>query len=419
MFFKNMSKRSIFERLRKAVSAESVSKNETPALIYEIAEEIIAEAERNSFSGDLWEIMFALTLVEDDNSLWRTFERSSVSLGSILPIAANNIWNQHKIIIGAKSIVNSEDEYETIRPLTNYFPANGASGPSTPALSDVMIVAKRIAEASAPRDMLSALTDFYELHGAGIYALNYAFRWSGSDKKLVPLNDLDQLTLDALVGYEDQKRSLLANTEAFLNGMPSNNVLLYGDSGTGKSSSVRALLNEPTFIQRGLRIIELHKEQFADIPDLLDMIRGRNYKFILFMDDLSFEEFEVEYKHLKALIEGGLERRPQNVVIYATSNRRNLIREVWADRRISSDDVHGWDTMQEKLSLADRFGITIWYGAVNKAQYMDIVKACIAEVGLSMNDAELEKLALRWEIDKGNFTGRAARQFAYSLLSEG
>jgi predicted AAA+ superfamily ATPase len=414
-----MSKKSVFARLRRAISVEAVSNNETPDIIYEVAGEIIAEAERNSFRGDLWEIMFALTLVEEESLLWRTFERSSISLGSILQIAANNIWNQHKIVTGIKSLIDSGDEYDMLRGLSNYTPTGGTDGPYRQVLRDVTEVACRISSAGTPKEMLSALSGFYELHGSGIYSINYAFRWSGSDKALMPLNDLDKLTLDSLIGYEPQKHILLANTEAFLSGLPSNNVLLYGDSGTGKSSSVRALLNEPGFTQRGLRIIELQKEQFVDIPALLGMIRERNYKFILFMDDLSFEEFEVEYKHLKALIEGGLERKPDNVLVYATSNRRNIVREVWSDRRTSSDDVHGWDTMQEKLSLADRFGITIWYGAVGKEQYMEIVRSCAKEVGLVFTDTELEKLALRWEIGKGGFTGRAAKQFVYSLLSEG
>jgi predicted AAA+ superfamily ATPase len=220
------------------------------------------------------------------------------------------------------------------------------------------------------------------------------------------------------LGYEGQKSELLANTELFLSGRAANNVLLFGDSGTGKSSSVKALLNESDFVQRGLRMIEIRKEQFMDLPGIVRLIRDRNYRFILFIDDLSFEEFEVEYKYLKALIEGGIESSPDNVVIYATSNRRNIIREVWADRRSSSDDVHGWDTMQEKLSLADRFGISIWYGAVNKEEYMDIVRYLAEEYGVSTEAEELEALAMRWEIAKGGFTGRAARQFVQHLLSK-
>jgi predicted AAA+ superfamily ATPase len=219
-----------------------------------------------------------------------------------------------------------------------------------------------------------------------------------------------------LIGYETQKRELLANTDSFLGGTPSNNALLFGDSGTGKSSSIRALLNEPDFVHRGLRMIELRHDQFSDIPDILSVIRSRNYRFILFMDDLSFEEFEVEYKHLKALIEGGLERKPDNVVIYATSNRRNIIREVWGDRAASIEDVHGWDTMQEKHSLADRFGVTIWYPSVGKSDYLSIVKVIAGEMGLVMEDAELETLAMRWELERGGFTGRAARQFVYQML---
>ena len=181
------------------------------------------------------------------------------------------------------------------------------------------------------------------------------------------------------MGYELQKGKLIANTEAFIKGKKANNVLLYGDSGTGKSTSIKAILNE--YYKDGLRMIEIYKHQFKDISDVIAQIKNRNYKYILYMDDLSFEEFEIEYKYLKAIIEGGLETKPDNVLIYATSNRRHLIRETWGERRQSVDDVHGGDSMQEKLSLASRFGESIYYGAPDQKEYRIIVKELAKRYG--------------------------------------
>ena len=161
-----------------------------------------------------------------------------------------------------------------------------------------------------------------------------------------------------VIGYESAKKKLVENTESFLNGRRANNCLLYGAAGTGKSTSVKALANH--YYGRGLRIIEVYKHQLGSLRGLITRLRNRNYKFILYMDDLSFEEFEVEYKYLKALIEGGLEKRPDNLLIYATSNRRHLIRENFSDKRERGEDMHAGDTVQEKLSLSARFGVTIF-----------------------------------------------------------
>ncbi|MDR3321045.1 MAG: ATP-binding protein, partial [Synergistaceae bacterium] len=308
-------------------------------------------------------------------------------------------------------------EFEGLWCLESYEPSGRRRIGATvgPALKSVGELALKFARVPLPEEMTSALIDFYTKHGSGIFSLHSAFTWSKS-RDLSPVLESDPQTLASLIGYEEQKAELLANTEFFIGGQTANNVLLYGDSGTGKSSSVKALLNEPGFIARGLRVIEVRKDQLADLPDILRLIGGRNYRFILFLDDLSFEEFEAEYKYLKALIEGGIERKPDNAVIYATSNRRNIIREVWSDRKSTSDDVHGSDTMQEKLSLADRFGITIWYGVVDKARYLEIVSFFADEYGVSIPPDELEKLAMTWGIGRGGFNGRTARQFAQHLL---
>ena len=191
-------------------------------------------------------------------------------------------------------------------------------------------------------------------------------------------------------------------------------MLLYGDAGTGKSSSVKAVLNE--YYSRGLRMIEVYKHQFKALSDVLEQIKDRNYKFIIYMDDLSFEDYELEYKYLKAILEGGLGKRPKNVLIYATSNRRHLIREKFSDKAQLDDELHINDTVQEKLSLAARFGVTIYYGSPDKQQFQQIVLSLAEKYHLDMPKEELFLKANQWELSHGGFSGRTAAQFITHLL---
>ncbi|HHX55575.1 MAG TPA: DUF815 domain-containing protein, partial [Clostridiales bacterium] len=186
----------------------------------------------------------------------------------------------------------------------------------------------------------------------------------------------------------------------------------------GKSSSVKAILNE--YYNRGLRMIEIYKHEFKDLSNVIAQIKNRNYKFIIFMDDLSFEEFEIEYKYLKAIIEGGLEQKPENVLIYATSNRRHLIRESWNDSSDLDDELHRSDTVQEKLSLASRFGVTINYSSPSYKEYIEIVKGIANAHGkILMSEEELEQKARMWEINHGGVSGRTAQQFINYLIGQG
>ena len=218
------------------------------------------------------------------------------------------------------------------------------------------------------------------------------------------------------MGYEEQKKTVTDNTEAFLEGRPANNVLLYGEGGTGKSSTIKALLNE--YAPRGLRMIEIYKHQIGDLEKLLEAIKERSYKFILFMDDLSFEQFEVEYKFLKAFIEGGLAKRPDNVLIYATSNRRHLMKESWADRADKDDDMHESETQQERMSLVDRFGLMVRYFSPEQEEYLNIVHTLAEEYGVKMPPDELDKGAVRWELKHGGYSGRSARQYIEYLAGK-
>ena len=224
------------------------------------------------------------------------------------------------------------------------------------------------------------------------------------------------MSLDDLIGYESQKQKLIENTEAFVKGKKANNVLLFGDAGTGKSTSIKAILNK--YYSQGLRMIEVYKHEFKDLSTIISEIKNRNYRFIIYMDDLSFEEFEIEYKYLKAVIEGGLETKPDNILIYATSNRRHLIRETWSDRSdMSKDELHRSDTMQEKLSLVARFGVTIGYYRPSQQEYFDIVinlAKKYPEIRLTEDELRLE--ANKWELSHGGISGRTAQQFINHLI---
>jgi predicted AAA+ superfamily ATPase len=228
----------------------------------------------------------------------------------------------------------------------------------------------------------------------------------------------DPIRFRGLIGYEREREPLLKNTERLLAGLPSHHALLYGLPGTGKSSTVKAILNE--YADRGLRLVELAKEDLRELPRLLETLRGRGPRFILFIDDLSFEEHEVEYKSLKALLEGSVEEPPENVRLYATSNRRNLIRERFSDREEgeANDDVHARDTMQEKLSLAARFGLRITFPSPDQRRYLEIVFGLVRERGIEIPDEELEERALLWDRWHAGRSGRTARQFVDELEAE-
>lgn len=221
--------------------------------------------------------------------------------------------------------------------------------------------------------------------------------------------------LKDLIGYDIQKKKITDNTEAFLAGSKANNVLLFGDSGTGKSSCIKAILNE--YYDDGLRMIEIYKHQFKDLSAIINQVKDRNYKFIIYMDDLSFEEFEIEYKFLKAVIEGGLEKRPDNVLIYATSNRRHLVREKYSDKEERDDDLHTRDTVAEKLSLSARFGVSVYFGSPDKKLFNEIVKGLAQKNNIKVDENTLLMEANKWELSHGGLSGRTAEQFISYMVS--
>ena len=283
----------------------------------------------------------------------------------------------------------------------------------------VQALSRKLEEAQDENEFFDCVTGFYKDYGVGMFGLNKAFRiQSRADGRVdfVAINNMDAVMLDDLIGYELQKKKLVENTLAFVQGKKANNVLLFGDSGTGKSTSIKAIVNE--FYDQGLRMIEIYKHQFKDLSAVIAQIKNRNYRFIIYMDDLSFEEFEVEYKFLKAVIEGGVETRPDNILIYATSNRRHLIKENWSDRSAMEHDngMHRSDTMEEKLSLVNRFGVTICYSKPSQKEYFHIVEGLARRAGITMPEEMLRAEANKWELSHGGISGRTAQQFINYLL---
>jgi predicted AAA+ superfamily ATPase len=276
-------------------------------------------------------------------------------------------------------------------------------------------VALKLAAAEDWADYVGLLAGHFARHGAGPFGRYRAFRWDEGGLRAVPRPD--PVRLSGLVGYGREREPLIQNTERFLAGLPAHHALLYGLPGTGKSSTVKAILNE--YADRGLRLVELSKEDLAALPRVLEALRGRAPRFLLFVDDLSFEEHEVEYKSLKALLEGSVEEPPENVRLYATSNRRNLIRERFSDRdEGAADEIHARDTMQEKLSLAARFGLRVTFPPPDQRRYLQIVAGLADERGIEIPERELAERALLWDRWHAGRSGRTARQFVDELEAE-
>lgn len=277
-------------------------------------------------------------------------------------------------------------------------------------------LSRHFAESRDWGEMVDELAAHWARHGTGPLARYRVLRWQGIQEGLCGVAHPDLITLRNLIGYEREQERLRVNTERFLHGLPAHHALLYGPPGTGKSSTVKALVN--TYAQQGLRLVEVHKEYIRDLPVIVNQLRGRAPYFLLFIDDLSFEEHETEYKVLKVLLEGTAEARPENVLIYATTNRLNLIRENFADRGKPTEDVHWRDTMDEKHSLAHRFGLRVTFMSPDQLQYLTIVEELARQRQIELPREELVERALRWERQHAGRSGRVARQFVDELEAE-
>lgn len=380
-------------------------------------------ATQYGFDENLWQDYLTFLLLTTENSFSLTAERVGVSDGSILHFAMADLAVFRRLFCWDFASFEAALGLDCFQVLTHY---RAIAKPEKSYYRSVSALVRKTSRALAQAESTEAffriVTTCYRDYGVGMFGLNRAFRIrSGADGGVtfLPINNTDKTMLSDLVGYELQKRELVRNTEAFLRGQPANNVLLYGDAGTGKSSCVKALLNE--YYDDGLRMIEIYKHQFHDLSAVIAAIKQRHYRFIIYIDDLSFEESEMEYKFLKAVIEGGVETRPDNILIYATSNRRHLVQETWKDRddMETRGDIHHSDTMEEKLSLSARFGVTINFSIPNRQQYHEIVQALAArQLPQPMDEAALLRLADRWEIRHGGVSGRTAQQFIHYLAGK-
>lgn len=389
-----------------------------PSLIRRIYAEIkrlLDLATKYGFDKNLWQNYLTFLLITNENSFSLTAERVGAREGSVNHFAKNDFRIFRNLFHFDFTEIEKELGIDCFTTLTNYVSISKSEKNYYKSVSEkVQSLSEQLADAADENEFFKLVTDFYRAYGVGMFGLNRAFRIQnlGNGVEFLPINNTDKVMLSDMVGYEIQKKALVENTEAFLRGIPANNALLYGDAGTGKSSSVKALINE--YYDSGLRMIEIYKHQFRDLSEIIATIKNRNYRFIIFIDDLSFEENELEYKFLKAVIEGGVETRPDNILIYATSNRRHLIKETWNDRNDMEfeGELHRSDTMEEKLSLAARFGVTINYSAPNRKLFHDIVKELAKRrPNIRIDEEELLSLANRWEIRHGGISGRTAQQF--------
>ena len=401
------------------VERGSYNKEQTIGKVYDQIHKLLDIATVYGFNKNLWHNYLTYLLVSVETPFAITCEKEGACEGSVNALAMNDFAIFKALFEYDFTALEKELGINCFDIITNYKAVAKKETRFNKNISEkVQGLSEKLEQAANVEAFYALVTAFYGAYGVGKLGLNKAFRIDhrGSEVELVPISNTELITFDDLIGYERQKRTLRENTEAFVEGRPANNVLLFGDSGTGKSSSIKALINQ--YYDQGLRMIEIYKHQFQDLSAIIAQIKSRNYRFVIYMDDLSFEEFETEYKYLKAIIEGGLEVRPSNILIYATSNRRHLINETWKDRNdvTHNEGIYKSDTMQEKLSLVNRFGCTIYYGQPDQKEFYNIVVELAHKAGIEMSDEELCAEAKKFELNHGGVSGRTAQQFINYIL---
>lgn len=367
-------------------------------------------------SPDAWQRYLVHAILADENPFSLAAEMSGNQMEQVLLSAAehdlrclNQLFRIDPNDIARAVAETVLFEYENridLAPLPTWGDMAFEAAPPSP-------MCERLARSHDWSTELASLIEHYHDQGTGIFARNAAFRWNKGS--LQSISSPDKVFYTDLIGLRSQQEQLAKNTECLLNHLPANNVLLYGKRGTGKSSMVKATLME--YASQGLRLVEVPKDSLHELPGIAAHLRGRAFRFIIFIDDLSFEEYEVDYKLLKAILEGGIEPLPENVLVYATSNRRHLVKERFSDRNYT-DEIHQDDTLQEKLSVADRFGMTISFPSPNQALYLEIVNGLARQHNIEMDPAALESRALQWEKRHNGPSGRTARQFVNHLIAE-
>lgn len=415
MLYKHMEDGQILQDmtfLMENYDNDYYNQEDLKGLLFESVNEILEMAVSHGFEGNLWHNYLTYLLASHENAYSTSCEIVGEVEGSINQVALHDFAIFKELFDYNFKELEEALDAKCLSILMEYQGTSGYGKVFNRRVRDrICDLSRSLAKTKDVEEFKATLTQFYKEFGVGKLGLHKAFRVEHTEEgaQIVPITNIAHVHLDDLIGYELAKKKLIDNTKAFVEGRKANNCLLFGDAGTGKSSSIKVILNQ--YYDQGLRMIEVYKHQFQDLNDVIAQIKNRNYKFIIYMDDLSFEEFEIEYKYLKAVIEGGLERKPENVLIYATSNRRHLIRETFKDKEDRDEELHTNDTVQEKLSLVARFGVTIYFGKPDKKEFQEIVRQLAAKNGIEMPEEKLLLEANKWELSHGGLSGRTAQQF--------
>lgn len=427
IMYGDMPKDSILMQLADIcgeLEAGTTEKTVLRTRVFQQIKRILMTATDYGFNENLWQNYLTFVLIMDENPFSITCEKIGASEGASANYFAKNDFQAfYELFHYDFGTLEQALGIDCFQVLSDYKAISKPELMYNKNVSEkVQTLSRTLAAAKDAEEFFDGVTAFYKDYGVGMFGLNKAFRLhcpeGTTQVEFKAINNMDQVVLSDLVGYEIQKKKLVDNTKAFVEGRKANNVLLFGDSGTGKSTSIKAIVNE--FYDQGLRMIEIYKHQFSSLSNVIAQIKNRNYKFIIYMDDLSFEEFEIEYKFLKAVIEGGVETKPENILIYATSNRRHLIKENWSDRNdvVVQNGMHQSDTMEEKLSLVHRFGVTINYSKPSQKEYFNIAIQLARRLGVTLSDEEICAEANKWELSHGGISGRTAQQFANYLAGQ-
>lgn len=423
IIYRDMSGNSILTKLGEIFEDfenGSDTKEHLKTRIFIQVRRLLEVATQYGFDKNLWHNYLAYLLITDENPFSFTCEKAERRDGTVNCFALNDFAVFKNLFDFDFSRIQQALDINCFSVLSDYNAISKREQMYNKNVSEkVQKVSAQIEDADTPEEIFDIVVEFYRAYGVGTYGLNKAFRLSYEDDQmmLTPINNMEKVSLSDLIGYDLQKKALIDNTEAFVNGKAANNVLLYGDSGTGKSTSIKAIVNQ--FYDSGLRMIEIYKHQFKDLSAVISQIKNRNYRFIIYMDDLSFEDYEIEYKYLKAIIEGGVETKPDNVLIYATSNRRHLIKESFNDRNDvqMQQDVHRSETIEEKLSLVHRFGLTIGYFKPTKLEFNKIVvELARRHPEIKYSDEEIVAMAQAFEMRNGGVSCRTAQQFVNHII---
>lgn len=400
--------KALREAADHADPAQAPPQQAVARLLYELsAVSTLWESDHLSFAADPWQAWLIDALISADNPWARLVEQKS-DPGPVL----DHLLQRDLHLLDAVRPV-----YQCIAPealkVANWQPKARRWDPP-PHQEALRTLVRALVGPEPWSNHTDELVAFVQKAGAGPFNRAAAFSWDPQSESLVPVRRLDPTRIEDLIGYQRERQKVLDNTERLLQGEPAQHMLLYGDRGTGKSATVKALVH--AYQDDGLKLVELSKRHLDSLPRLLEILSQRASKFVLFVDDLSFEGEETEYKELKALLEGSVHAPPQNVKVYATSNRRHLVRESFTDRAgIENNDVRARDTLEETMSLADRFGITVVFTAPGEEEYLAIVRGLAAQRGIDLPLETLEAKALRWARWQNGRTARTARQFIDTL----